>query len=377
MDLYLFTLGLGFAVLLLMALLGLGHYHVVGKTAPAHGHGFKFHKGTRGQANGHESRLGPRATVLALLSPRTFFSFLLGFGATGLLLRPLVPASALLLLALAVGGGWGFETLVMNPLWTFLFRFASTPARTLDTLALEEGRAATDFDAAGNGLITVDLDGQVRQVLGTLTPEERGLHRAARSHRRPAVHPRGGPPAQHLHGVAPELLTARPFSRPGKRPRLSAHGPAAPRSCHNPQPTNPHLPWYDTHHVHRHRRHPAFVLLMVVPALVGAIPAQRGRGHHPHRHLDGRRHAHLPRPGQILRGPAPDQRHDSLSSKAINVDLDITDQTADLGPDGTPQPIKVRILASAIVSPSATRTASPARPPTAISPSPRTSSFPR
>ncbi|HEY7766976.1 hypothetical protein [Longimicrobium sp.] len=40
----------------------------------------------------------------------------------------------------------------------------------------------------------------------------------------------------------------------------------------------------------------------------------------------------------------------TLSSKAINVDLDITDQTADLGPDGIPQPIKVRVLASAIVS---------------------------
>ena len=40
----------------------------------------------------------------------------------------------------------------------------------------------------------------------------------------------------------------------------------------------------------------------------------------------------------------------TISSKAINVDLDITDQTADLGPDGTPQPIKVRVLASAIVS---------------------------
>ena len=40
----------------------------------------------------------------------------------------------------------------------------------------------------------------------------------------------------------------------------------------------------------------------------------------------------------------------TLSSKAINVDLDITDQTADLDRQGTPQPIKVRILASAIVS---------------------------
>ena len=40
----------------------------------------------------------------------------------------------------------------------------------------------------------------------------------------------------------------------------------------------------------------------------------------------------------------------TLSSKAINVDLDITDQTADLDRNGTPQPIKVQILASAIVS---------------------------
>src|SRR5881394_3642946 len=40
----------------------------------------------------------------------------------------------------------------------------------------------------------------------------------------------------------------------------------------------------------------------------------------------------------------------TLSSKVINVDLDITDQTADLDRNGTPQPIKVRILASAIVS---------------------------
>ena len=40
----------------------------------------------------------------------------------------------------------------------------------------------------------------------------------------------------------------------------------------------------------------------------------------------------------------------SISSKAINVDLDITDQTADLDDAGTPRPIKVRVLAGAIVS---------------------------
>jgi flotillin len=40
----------------------------------------------------------------------------------------------------------------------------------------------------------------------------------------------------------------------------------------------------------------------------------------------------------------------TISSKVINVDLDITDQTADVDATGRLQPIKVRVLASAIVS---------------------------
>ena len=40
----------------------------------------------------------------------------------------------------------------------------------------------------------------------------------------------------------------------------------------------------------------------------------------------------------------------TISSKAINVDLDIADQTADVDANGVPAPIKVRVLASAIVS---------------------------
>jgi flotillin len=40
----------------------------------------------------------------------------------------------------------------------------------------------------------------------------------------------------------------------------------------------------------------------------------------------------------------------TISSKVINVDLDITDQTADVDSSGVPNPIKVRVLASAIVS---------------------------
>jgi flotillin len=40
----------------------------------------------------------------------------------------------------------------------------------------------------------------------------------------------------------------------------------------------------------------------------------------------------------------------TISSKVINVDLDITDQTADIDDAGIPRPIKIRVLASAIVS---------------------------
>ncbi len=43
----------------------------------------------------------------------------------------------------------------------------------LDQAVAGEGAAATDFDARGHGLITLEVDGQVRQVLGTLPPAER------------------------------------------------------------------------------------------------------------------------------------------------------------------------------------------------------------
>jgi len=58
----------------------------------------------------------------------------------------------------------------------------------------------------------------------------------------------------------------------------------------------------------------------------------------------------------IYRGPGKSKEipllttETTISSKVINVDLDITDQTADIDDDGFPRPIKVRVLASAIVS---------------------------
>lgn len=108
----------------------------------------------------------------ALLSPRILFSFLVGFGAAGLLLREFV-AVGWLLLILAIGGGGVFERLVIAPLWRFISRFESQPALTLDSCITDEARAVSSFDARGLGLVAVELDGQLVQVLGTLRHEDR------------------------------------------------------------------------------------------------------------------------------------------------------------------------------------------------------------
>ena len=173
MDIYLFTLTLSFSGLVLMAVAGLGHHHhAAGKTTVPRGHGAHPHGPRPGKLPGG-GRGGFGALLLGLFSPRVFLSILLGFGATGLFLRPLAHWPAALLFVLAAIGGWGFERLLIAPMWQFIFGFASRPAETLDTLAASEGEAATDFDAEGHGLIAVQLDGQVRQVLGTLPLEER------------------------------------------------------------------------------------------------------------------------------------------------------------------------------------------------------------
>jgi len=215
MDPYTFGLTLGSVGLGVMALSGLaqathsGHAHSHGPGGHGHTHGGHSH-GVHGHSHGHSqapSHLhdvdgpihghghthavphGGRAAaaarghatsrMLALLSPRVVFSVLVGFGATGLLLRPLLGEPALL--AASLGGGVGFEWLVVAPLWRFLFRFASAPAQTLESCVSDEARAVTGFDASGHGLVAVELDGQVVQLLATLNATERTAARQVRT----------------------------------------------------------------------------------------------------------------------------------------------------------------------------------------------------
>ncbi|HEX9485151.1 MAG TPA: hypothetical protein VF929_11250, partial [Gemmatimonadaceae bacterium] len=62
---------------------------------------------------------------------------------------------------------------LVGPIWRFLFRFESRPAFTLETAIEDDARAVTSFDANGNGLVALDLDGQVVQLLATLSADDR------------------------------------------------------------------------------------------------------------------------------------------------------------------------------------------------------------
>ncbi len=92
-----------------------------------------------------------------------------------------------------------------------------------------------------------------------------------------------------------------------------------------------------------------FVLLIVIPVITASVLRNVEAG-------TIRMVSWLNGGTAIYRGPGKSKElplfttGTTLSSKAINVDLDIIDQTADLDSSGTPQPIKVRVLASAIVS---------------------------
>jgi hypothetical protein len=198
MDIYMLGLGIGSVGLGAMALSGVSHHagtHASGGGHGSHlhvGHGHGAHAGHGQHAgaalHGHGHHAGAAAHggdsshahvasggasrfIWSLASPRVLFSFLVGFGAVGLIARPIV--GGLLLFALAFVGGIAFETFAVAPLWNFLLRFASTPAVTLESSILDEARAASSFDTNGQGLVTIELDGQIRQILGTLRAEDR------------------------------------------------------------------------------------------------------------------------------------------------------------------------------------------------------------
>ena len=107
---------------------------------------------------------------------------MLGFGATGSLFRPLLPEP--LLLVTALFGAVLFERTVVGPLWSATLRFASEPAATLESSVTDLATAVTSFDANGQGIVALEVDGQVVQVLGTLQLADRELGVSVRAGQR-------------------------------------------------------------------------------------------------------------------------------------------------------------------------------------------------
>ena len=95
---------------------------------------------------------------------------MVGFGAGGIAAAPLGEP---LQLVAAIAAAAAFEMLLVGPLWRFLFRFESRAATTLESAIDDEARAVTGFDRNGCGLVAVDVDGQVIQLLATLAHDDR------------------------------------------------------------------------------------------------------------------------------------------------------------------------------------------------------------
>jgi translation initiation factor IF-1 len=220
MDAYLFSLLLGFVGLLVMAVSGVaghggdhsshshgghlhgGHHHAgdvnvhgMGGHGVAHGHAGGHalghgHAGGHGVAHGHghdaghahhghhhgDGHHGDAGKVmgswfLSFLSPRVLFSVLIGIGAAGLLLGGVLGGP--LLAAVAIVAGFAFELAAVRPVWNFFFRFGSQPALTLESAVTDTAEAVTGFNPQGEGLVKIELDGQIVQVLGRLSPADR------------------------------------------------------------------------------------------------------------------------------------------------------------------------------------------------------------
>lgn len=178
MDPYLVSLATGATGLAAMAVGGLSHGSHSGHGAHSQGGG---HGGHAGHAQGGHAGHGggghhggnhgsPASRLQALLSPRLFFALLVGFGAGGLVAGPLGEPWRL---GVAVAAAVGFELLLVGPLWRFLFRFESQPALTLESAIEDDARAVTGFDARGSGLVAVEVDGQIVQLLATLSADDR------------------------------------------------------------------------------------------------------------------------------------------------------------------------------------------------------------
>jgi hypothetical protein len=148
-----------------------GSHHGHGTHGPAaHAHG------TNTSSGQNESALRPHArhhgfSALALVpSPLDVFSLCLGAGLAGVLLRHVLSPEVLPIAAVA--GALFFDLAIVHPLFAVFLQFASKPSAGLSGTIAFDAQAVTKFDAAGRGLVMVNMEGQLVQLLARLEPGE-------------------------------------------------------------------------------------------------------------------------------------------------------------------------------------------------------------
>lgn len=150
------------------------HLHSHTHAAPANGHADATHAQHGDHPTGDQSHGNARAdrgaSLWSLLSPLAIFSLCLGAGATGLLVHTFLN-STLTGLA-AVAGALFFYGLLVRPLWSLMLRFASTPSRALEGTVSSNAEALTRFDARGQGMVQVIVDGQIVRLLARLEADD-------------------------------------------------------------------------------------------------------------------------------------------------------------------------------------------------------------
>ena len=186
MDIYSLCLIAGVLGLGVMAVSGIGRHgggahghgghgggHGHGGHAGGHGHAGHGHSGHGhgGHGSGSDGGFGAQAATWMLMSPRFLFAGLLGFGLVGVALRSFV--GGMLLLGAAIVGAIAIERLLVAPLWKLSMRFASNPANTLESATFSEVKVVSNFDANGQGIVALEVDGQVQQILATLSEADR------------------------------------------------------------------------------------------------------------------------------------------------------------------------------------------------------------
>lgn len=176
-DLLLLVGGIGF---LAIALLGMshdvvGHGHSLGHShgpLATHGHGHG-HLGKLHLPKGSKSAERQGSPWLMLLSPVDLFSLALGAGLTGVLLRTVLSPS--LLVWAAVAGALTLDFLVIKPMFSLAMKFVTKPSEGLEGTVKVMGEAVTKFDSRGQGIVRLELDGQIIQLLADLDTAEREL----------------------------------------------------------------------------------------------------------------------------------------------------------------------------------------------------------